>query len=42
MTAEYQSLLSKGAIEEVADTVVEILPGRGVPTEKPGNPPKEV
>ena len=41
----------KGAIEEVADAVVErwiqdgknveILPGRGVPTEKPGDPPRK-
>ena len=51
MSAEYQSLLKKGAVEEVSDAQVEswirsghdvdILPGRGVPTEKPGNPPRK-
>ena len=55
MSAEYRSLLSKGAIEEVSDEIVqgwissgkdiEILPRRGVPTEKPplepGGMPRE-
>ena len=51
MDNEYQSLLRKGAIEEVSDRQleewitsgkeVEILPGRGVPTEKPGDPPRK-
>ena len=55
MASEYRSLLSKGAIEEVSDETVqewisagkdiEVLPGRGVPTEKPplepGGKPRE-
>ena len=49
MAAEYHSLLSKGAIEEVSNDQVkswleegkdiEVLPGRGVPTEKPPSQP---
>ena len=54
MQAEYLSLMSKQAVEEVSDSQVEqwiqegreveILPGRGVPTEKPGEadrPPRK-
>ena len=56
MKAEFRSLLAKGAIEQVSDDQVqgwisageniEVLPGRGVPTEKPpsqpGGAPREI
>ena len=50
MAAEYRSLLEKGAIQEVSDQQVrswmdagedvEVLPGRGVASEKPAEPPQ--